>query len=72
MPTQFDPAENEFSHAPVKTRTLESVFVCGQFINIWRRDRMGAIPRSYRPTANNTRRALALVDALESKEILAF
>lgn len=72
MPTQFDPAENEFSHAPVKTRTLESVFVCGQFINIWRRDRMGAIPRSYRPTANNTRRAFALVDALESKEILAF
>ena len=72
MPTQFDPAENEFSHAPVKTRTLESVYVCGQFINIWRRDRMGAIPRSYRPTANNTRRAFALVDALESKEILAF
>ena len=72
MPAQFDPAENEFSHAPVKTRTLESVYVCGQFINIWRRDRMGAIPRSYRPTANNTRRAFALVDALESKEILAF
>lgn len=72
MPTLPDPAELEFSTVPVKTRTLESVFVCGAFINIWRRDWMGAIPRSYRPTANNTRRAMALVDALESKEILAF
>lgn len=72
MPTQFDPAENEFSHAPIKTRTLESVFVCGNFINIWRRDRMGAIPRSYAPTASNIRRAYALVDALESRMALPF
>ena len=67
----FDPADREFSTEPVKTRTLESVFICGNFINIWRRDRLGAIPRTYRPTASNTRRAFARVDALESKEILA-
>jgi len=73
MPTLPDPAEYEFSTAPVKTRTLESVFVCGNFINIWRRDTTGfAIPATYRQTPNNLRRARLLADALEDKETLPY